>query len=36
MPQLVAALAELGTRAGSIQDQRDTVVRAIDTLLAGV
>jgi toxin CcdB len=38
MPQLLATLtiAELGVPAGSIAHMRDTVIRAVDTLLAGV
>jgi toxin CcdB len=38
MPQLLATLtiAELGRPAGSIAHMRDTVTRAVDTLLSGV
>ena len=38
MPQLLASFSiqELGERVGSAADERDTIVRAIDTLLAGV
>ena len=38
MPQLIATLtiAELGRPAGSLAHMRDSVTRAVDTLLAGV
>ncbi len=38
MPQLLAtlALSELGERLGSLAGERDTIVRAVDTLVAGV
>ena len=38
MPQLLAtfSIKELGDRIGSVADERDKIIRAIDTLLAGV
>ncbi len=38
MPQVLATLtlAELNQKIGSLADERDKIIRAVDTLLAGV